>query len=70
VRLSRLQSNTEDNGGPQVVAAQVKEKFGSLRCYTEEAGQVQRGTIDVASALSERICEIGGAPGRLESEKG
>lgn len=50
---------------PQVIATQVKEKFGGLRFYVDGADDYQRGMIDLAEELSTSICEKCGAPGRL-----
>lgn len=44
--------------------AQVKQKFGGLRVYVDNATDHQLGMTRLASALSERICECCGAPGR------
>ena len=41
----------------QAVAAQVKEKFGSLRFYTDGGDAVTYGMIQLAEVLSARICE-------------
>jgi hypothetical protein len=60
-----LQRETDQNQAPQVVATQVKEKFGGLRFYARTASERQRATIDFAAALSMLICETCGAPGRL-----
>ena len=48
----KLQHETDHNGAPQVVARQVKEKFGRLRFYVNQAGERQRGMIDLACAVS------------------
>ena len=60
----RLQFWTDRNGAPQVVAQQVKEKFGTLCFYPREANQTQRGMIYMAEALSARICDQCGRPGQ------
>lgn len=41
----------------QVVADQVKEKFGTLRFYTHGGDDYTRGVIDFAEMLSAYICE-------------
>ncbi|MFK4448353.1 hypothetical protein ABH944_008411 [Caballeronia udeis] len=44
-------------GDPQVVADQVKEKFGGLRFYYDQAISVrQEGMISLAEGLSQRWC--------------
>lgn len=62
---ARLQRETDEEGAPQIVATQVKSKFGSLRFRAREASERQRAMIDLADELSSRICEECGAPGRL-----
>ena len=61
----RLQFWTAHNGAPQVVALQVKEKFGTLSFYVSGADDTQRGMIAMASGMSGRICEECGNPGQL-----
>lgn len=56
-----LQYDTDHNGYPQVVATQVKEKFGGLSFYTEGADVRQDTAISFAEALSYRICEVCGS---------
>ncbi|WP_227245422.1 hypothetical protein [Paraburkholderia caribensis] len=58
-----LQAETA-NGAPQVVAQQVKEKFGGLRFYTGPRNDAQRGMIDMAQALSFHICDVCGNRGQ------
>lgn len=66
VQLQRL---TDQDGAPQVVAAQVKEKFGSLRFHTREADERQKAMIEIARELSQRTCDVCGAPGAMVSTK-
>jgi DNA-directed RNA polymerase subunit RPC12/RpoP len=58
---SQLQWNTdynnEDGRYPQVVASQVKEKFGDLRFYVKGASEVEHAIISWAETLSGNICE-------------
>ena len=61
----QLQHGTEEQGMPQVVAVQVKEKFGGLRFYVQEHSDQQRGMITLAQAMSYRICDVCGARGEL-----
>lgn len=42
---------------PQVVALQVKEKFGSLRFYYNGGDEIIRGMVHLAESMSYRICE-------------
>jgi hypothetical protein len=59
-----LQAATR-NGSPQVIAFQVKEKFGTLRFYADGADQRQAGAIQMAELLSGMICEVCGNRGTL-----
>jgi hypothetical protein len=49
---------------PQVVAAQVKEKFGSLRFYYDGGDDYIRGLSVMAESMSMVTCETCGAPGQ------
>ena len=60
----RLQYWTDNNKAPQVVADQVKEKFGELRFYCSNCNDVQGGMIFMAEAMSACICEQCGKPGK------
>lgn len=53
---------------PQVVATQVKEKFGSLRFYFVGGDDYIDGIVDMATSMSYCTCEVCGAPGTSESE--
>lgn len=46
---------------PQVIASQVKEKYGGLRFYVGAASSVQHGVISFAESLSYHICEMCGS---------
>lgn len=46
---------------PQVVAVQVKEKFGGLRFYYDGGDKLIEGMVHLAENLSFRICEKCGA---------
>lgn len=48
---------------PQVVAVQVKEKFGTLRFYTDGGNEITDGMIRMAEAMSAVTCETCGAAG-------
>ncbi len=52
-----LQFDTDNNNEPQIVATQVKEKFGGLRFYVNSATDGQYGAINLAEAMSMSICE-------------
>ena len=64
---AQLQRETDQDGAPQIIATQVKEKFGTLRFHTREANERQSAMIDLASELSSRICDQCGAPGQLRT---
>jgi hypothetical protein len=49
---------------PQVIAVQVKEKFGSLRFYVEGGDDITHGMIRMAESMSELTCEVCGSPGK------
>lgn len=51
----------ESNRYPQVVAVQVKEKFGGLRFYERGATNQQYAVISFVESLSYRTCEICGS---------
>lgn len=48
----------------QVQAAQVKEKFGTLRFYIDGGDEVTHGMIRVAENMSAHTCEVCGSPGQ------
>jgi len=47
----------------QVVATQVKEKFGTLRFYYGGGDEVVEGMVSIAESLTCRTCECCGCPG-------
>lgn len=49
----------------QVVAEQIKEKFGTLRFYYHGGDEVIDGMIQMAESISTFTCEKCGAPGKL-----
>lgn len=49
---------------PQVVASQVKEKFGTLRFYYSGGDSVIEGMVRMAEAMSAVTCDVCGAPGK------
>lgn len=50
---------------PQVVATQVKEKFGTLRFYYYGGDDYCRGVESLADSMSAVTCEVCGNPGKL-----
>ena len=57
---SQLQWDIDNNKHPQIEATQVKEKFGTLRFYTNGGDATQMGMINLAEFMSGTICEICG----------
>lgn len=49
---------------PQVVAEQVKEKFGELRFYHSGGDEYVDGLVSMASSMSAVTCEVCGNPGK------
>lgn len=65
-----LQAETK-HGAPQVIAFQVKEKFGALCFYTRgPISDRQRAMIDLTNRLSTKTCEKCGCPGKCRSIDG
>jgi len=62
-------SNEEFDEIHQSIAAQVKEKFGGLRFYVDNADDYTSGVIAMAESMSYKTCETCGAPGK-QSGKG
>lgn len=61
-----LQRATSNGDGSQVVAKQVKQKYGGLRFYVDGASEDQIALINFAEVLSLRMCEVCGALGTLD----
>jgi hypothetical protein len=53
----------EDPEIPQVVADQVKEKYGTLRFYYHGGNDIIDGMVRMAESMSAVTCEVCGAPG-------
>ena len=51
----------------QVVAVQVKEKFGGLRFYYEGGDDYIRGAVSMAEIMASQTCEECGKPGQLRT---
>ena len=51
----------------QVVAIQVKEKFGGLRFYCDGGDDITRGMVSMAEEMSYHICEVCGDSGKPRS---
>lgn len=50
---------------PQVVAVQVKEKFGTLRFYYDGGDDYVLGVVNMAESLSACTCEVCGNHGKI-----
>jgi hypothetical protein len=53
----------------QVVATQIKEKFGTLRFYYSGGDEFIRGLESMAASMTSRTCEECGSPGTSRSTK-
>lgn len=51
----------------QVVASQIKEKFGTLRFYYHGGDEYIQGLEAMAGSMTSRICEDCGCPGKSRS---
>lgn len=65
-----MQRYIDANEKEQVEALQVKEKFGTLRFYTNSCGDLIDGMIWFAEALSARICENCGSTVDIKATTG
>ena len=54
----------------QLVAVQIKEKFGTLRFYASGINDFARGVIYLAESMSGRMCEECGKPAKNAVVKG
>jgi hypothetical protein len=50
---------------PEVVAIQVKEKYGTLRFYIYGGNDYTDGMITMAESMSGKICELCGNKGKI-----
>ena len=57
-----------DSSYPQIEVLQCKEKFGSLRFYTNHCDEFVRGSIEMAESMSLSICENCSFPGTLRKD--
>ena len=65
-----LQWDIDNNEQPQIVAAQVKEKFGGLRFYINSGTDKQYAMINFAESMSYGICEICGTTENVGQTEG
>lgn len=68
---SRMQPHVDSSCIDQIIALQVKEKYGELRFYHNSGDEMIHQMVEEAEARSEQICEQCGQPGALtETLKG
>lgn len=65
-----IQSYTDANKKPQVVASQVKEKYGTLRFYYSGGDDYVAGMVWLAESMSATICEECGSTKEVTQTKG
>jgi hypothetical protein len=58
-----------DDGGAAFQVVQVKEKFGGLRFYVDDANDEIHSAIEAACELSVKTCEVCGNPGSCEQDE-
>jgi hypothetical protein len=63
-------NNAEELENLQVVAEQIKEKFGGLRFYVTGGDDITEAFISFAETMSMKICETCGNPGKQQSFRG
>lgn len=62
--------DVEELSNLQVVAQQVKEKFGGLRFYVIGGDDITESFISFAETMSLKICETCGNPGKQQGDRG
>jgi len=65
----RLQEDIDLNNKPQIEATQVKEKFGTLRFYTDISDEVANELIQIAEKMSKTTCEECGSTDSAENRE-
>ena len=68
VLCQRLQDRTDLYEDPQVQAMQIKEKFGTLRFYVDQASEIQFTLIDETEEHSAQVCDVCGARAHLRND--
>lgn len=63
--LSQALTEHAKKAGLDIVATQVKEKWGELVVYADGTDDEAYRLIEVAQAASAKLCEVCGASGRL-----
>lgn len=63
-----IQSHVRYHKLPQVEAVQVKEKYGTLRFYTNHTDEYVSGAIGMAERMTGVTCEVCGSPGKTYTQ--
>ena len=63
-----IQNYIDDNKVAQIKAIQVKEKYGTLRFYTDYYHNMTEVYIQHAENKSAKTCEVCGKPGKMNTE--
>lgn len=63
---SVIATHTEHEGKTDFLFTQIKEKYGTLRMYSDGGDAYTDGIIAMAEAMSGVTCELCGAPGKLK----
>lgn len=66
----KIQNHIDTNGAPQVVAVQVKEKFGGLRFYIDGGDKHVYELIHEAENKSYETCETCGSTENVKQTRG
>jgi hypothetical protein len=65
-----IQNYVDNNGIEQVVAVQVKQKFGELRFYYNGGDDIVAGMVRMAECMSHVICEDCGNAAKTQDVNG
>lgn len=66
-KQNQLEKYQRGEGCPDVVVAQIKEKFGGLRFYYDGGDDTVDGMVRMAEAWADHSCEECGSPGKSRS---
>jgi len=64
VTIASLEAQVEEEREKLPTIVQIKEKFGGLRLYTNRITHDQDLAVGFAEAMSNRVCEVCGRPGK------
>ncbi len=67
---STIEHRSKHSDCDQVIATQVKEKFGTLRFYFNGGDDYIDGAVELAEMLSSVTCEKCGSPAKTENSGG